>query len=326
MRASKSRTLWNDRDIRFLEENYDLYTVKELADILGRTENGIMAKAKELGIKLLPRTKNWSDEQVDYVLARCGSYCLHRLSRGSGKSLEQVRAFLRYRGYTPIKCDCLRPGKFNSQIDKIRKLAEFHTLKEMADILDTTSPALHKFLKRHNIVPQKKVRYFTKEEDEFILRHARDMTLAQISRYLKRNPGSVSRRISVLKVRRKDINPNPRCVKSLIEKTGASKATIKKAVIALGIDYKSRTVFPGWSYFTQEEFDAIVEEVKRRQESSKYIPWKPEEVDHLIRLYKQGVTYKDISTELNMSKRRIETKLKTLFREGKLKQRQPRKK
>jgi DNA-directed RNA polymerase specialized sigma24 family protein len=326
MQPAKSRTYWSSSDIRFLEENYDLYTTQELADILGRSYSAVASKAKELGIRLLPKVKNWDDEQVDYVLQHCSRYCLHQLSRGTGKTIEQIRAFLKYRGYEPVKCSCPRPGKFNSNIEKIRKLAEFHTLKEMADILGTSPAALHKFLKKERIAPVRKIRNFTKDEDEFLRRHVYDMSIVQLAKYLKRSTGSISSRIYALRIRRKDIDPNPRCVKRLIAETGASKVTIHKAAKALGIDYQSRKVLPGWSYFTEEEFEAMLNEIRRRQKAAAYTPWTEEEVETLITLYKEGVTYNGISEQMNISKRRVEVKLKNLFREGRLKQRQPKKK
>lgn len=45
----------------FLINNYELYTVKQLSEMLGKTESSIVSKANKLGLK---RVEKWTDEEI----------------------------------------------------------------------------------------------------------------------------------------------------------------------------------------------------------------------------------------------------------------------
>ena len=60
--AYKAPQFWKGKDLKFLQENYLNMTYEEIADILGRTEKAVSAKASELGYQKRLELKKRNDK------------------------------------------------------------------------------------------------------------------------------------------------------------------------------------------------------------------------------------------------------------------------
>ena len=53
---------WTEKQVNFLFENYDKYTVRELSNKLNKSESSVTGAAKKLGFSKITH-KKWTDEE-----------------------------------------------------------------------------------------------------------------------------------------------------------------------------------------------------------------------------------------------------------------------
>ena len=314
---------WSPSDIRFLEENVDLFSVEEFVEILGRSPVAIRDKMKQLGLDTVRPPRNWTVEQYDIFRKYCDTRCYHEIAEMVGKTPRQVYLFAKYRNIEMKACEHQLYTNVYKHRKEIEQLAKNHTLVEVSKKLNISVATLYGFVKRYNIKVYERRKLYTKEEDEFLRKNAQNMSLHEMAVYLGRSPKSVNLRLKRIGAPRKRDIKNPLNISAIKKKCNCSYRLLYRVIKDLGIRYeKYEFGKKGSSYFSQEDFDRICTEIMKY----KRYRWEPEADKILIEMYQSGAAFKEIAFELGISVNRVGNRLWYHMRKGTIEPRKKKKK
>lgn len=112
---------WTDEEISALKELSEKYHYKEIAKLMGKSENAIYLKAKRLDITLIQDRRKWTEEEEKVLMERWGEMSIEKL----GKKLK--------RSVFSLKVKAVRLG-LGPMIDN----TEYLTISDVMDIMNVT--------------------------------------------------------------------------------------------------------------------------------------------------------------------------------------------
>lgn len=101
--------VWDDEDIQFVIENINKYTFKQLADILGVTEDALKTKCYNLGIKKNNKPRI-TDDQVNYIIKNYNEIGPKKISAILNVSESSIKLIAKNNGLTIPK---IKESKYN---------------------------------------------------------------------------------------------------------------------------------------------------------------------------------------------------------------------
>lgn len=192
--------LWSVEDIETLRRLWtEGHTASQIAEIMGRTLNGTRSQLQKQRDErtLENKYKSWSKSEDKYLIRHYNE-----------KSLKEIMAALgRTKGMIQGRTAYLKIRKSNhwssGEIEKLRQLWEDgQTVSQIVEILKKNKQTVTYQLKRQKYWGQQahEVWYWTKEEDDFIVRHYHEQPAKQIAVTLGRTTSAIRARAIFLKI------------------------------------------------------------------------------------------------------------------------------
>jgi len=88
------RKTWTDEDIAYMEENYNKFSLDEIADHLGRTKKSVALYASRHGLS--GSRVHMKKEHGDYIRAHYGEMTSTQIAQELGITREEVRNYVHY--------------------------------------------------------------------------------------------------------------------------------------------------------------------------------------------------------------------------------------
>jgi len=181
---------WTDEEEYLLRYLVSKCYIKEIANVLNRTEAAIVTKARNLNLDYITTSKVYTLEELNYIKTMWGKIPVVEIARKLQVSRIMVdrQAELMnlpklgnnpYRKWTP------------ETIDKLRKLAMTKTAQELADKFHTTISAIHTVASDNKIPLIDTKTQWTNDDIEELRKLAKIMDLQELASKLNRTTSAI---------------------------------------------------------------------------------------------------------------------------------------
>jgi len=189
---------WRREEVKFLLDNFDRMSLKDLARELGRSYESVKAKSRSLGLKKMQYRK-WTKEEIEFLRENADKMTIKEMAQRLGRSYEiTVRTFrylnLRGKGqrrWTPEEERILR-----------EEFSKGTPLKEIAEKLDRSYDSIKGKISSLNLKRRERHRRWTQEEISYLIAN-KDKPIDELSSELGRTPTAVFSKLHQLGVLRK---------------------------------------------------------------------------------------------------------------------------
>lgn len=275
---------WTAEEIEFLKENYGRISPGEIARILNRSKPSIAGMAGKIGLRR-KKEPRWAEEEIEFLRENWGKMTPETIARRLGRTVEAIDVKAKRLKLGPT----YNPGCFTKyELCKLLRVDHRKITRWVkAGLLRATiAPTTSRRSKRRNILQVKPedLEQFLRENPElWDSRKAGDIVAAI------REKEHLAEKIKLQRVEGKKKRHIPEYLKPAFAKFVAEVAW--KAVDRI----KEARQKNKWL------------EEKRRQDQERYLPrqgfrWTEEEDRELRRLFKQGLTYREIGERLGRSR------------------------
>ncbi|MED3792323.1 hypothetical protein P4571_07700 [Niallia alba] len=133
LKIEKSNFGFNEKQVKFLVDNYSNYTIKELANLLGKTESSVAAKAGRLG---LLKKEKWSNEEIVimrkyYENSSSAKMCELLPKRHSNSIIDMSSKLGLYKKYNVYEDEVIKNELLRDLISFAKHLGKTPTLPEI---------------------------------------------------------------------------------------------------------------------------------------------------------------------------------------------------
>jgi len=92
LKTEKEGRKWTEEEVEFLKRNYSEMTGKEIAEALGRTDQSVWGKARDLGLKsdIVGHGRRWSDEEKSFLEENYTAMTCQEIAEKLDRSLDAV--------------------------------------------------------------------------------------------------------------------------------------------------------------------------------------------------------------------------------------------
>lgn len=181
---------WTEAEEQLLIRLAPTCYIREIAKILNRTEEAIMSKAKKMGIEYITLSREFTEEEKNYIREKWGMIPITEIAR----DLKATRIMIQR------QADLMNLPKLGNnpykkwtekQLMQLRKLATNKSIPELAKSFKTTTTGIESVaFKNHIKLIDGKITW-TEEDKQILKELAEIMTLGEIAAKMNRSSSSV---------------------------------------------------------------------------------------------------------------------------------------
>lgn len=202
---------WSEEELNVLTELASKVYIRELANILNRTEGAIISKANKLGLEYITLKKAYTIEELQYIKDNWGVIPVTDMARKIGVSRVMIQSQadkmnLPKLGNNPYK-------KWTEvKLTELRKLAPKKSITELAKHFNTTNDAIITVAYKNGIYLNDDKIHWTEEDNVILRKLAETLDISEIAIKMNRTTSSVR-----LQAKRQNIKiiPNKKHIESV---------------------------------------------------------------------------------------------------------------
>lgn len=178
---------YTQKDLDYICNNYNHKSVKQIANVLNKTENGIYNAVRKLGLSKQLH-KEWTAQDIEFLKNNYVEMTSEEISKKIGHSISAINT-------QRDKLGLVRNKSWDKkEIQYLKENYNKKTNKEIAKTLKRSEGAIT--AKCFDIGLYKKDFPWNNEEDEFLKIHYREMTNAELSELMNRSENAIHLRAS----------------------------------------------------------------------------------------------------------------------------------
>lgn len=172
---------WKQEDVEFVKQNYDKYTVRELAKKLNKSESSITHLAKKFGYSK-QKHKYWTTEEENYLRENYLSMTAEDMAKYLNRGAISVRAHLQ-------DLNLIKEANWTKEEEEflINNYQDM-TQKSIANILNRSSDSIRAKCNDLNLV---KLNMWSKEDEETLKKLYDKISYREIAKLINRTPDAV---------------------------------------------------------------------------------------------------------------------------------------
>lgn len=164
--------------------------IREIAQVLNRTEGAIISKARKMGLEYITLSRKYTDEELKYIKDNWGIISISEIAINLKVSNTMVQKQadlmnLPKLGRNPYK------KWTEEEIDKLRNLSEKKTITQLATYFKTTNEAITTVAYRNSIELIDEKIHWTEEDNKLLREYAKTMDFAEIAKEMNRTSSAV---------------------------------------------------------------------------------------------------------------------------------------
>lgn len=294
-----SKCRWTDEEINTLVSLAPKCYIREIAQVLNRTEGAVITKANKMGLDYIILKREYTQDELDYIKSGWGKVPVIEMARVLKVSRIMVQKQAELMNLPKLGNNPYRKWT-KKKIGKLKKLSQEKTITELAQIFKTTKEAIQTVATRNSILLIDEKIHWTEEDNIKLRELAKTMDISEIATIMNRTTSAVR-----LQAKRQNIelmgNKKARDSiwtednnKQLIELVNQGKTLLEIVVI---MNKKDQTLL--------KKAKELGIEIKRDKDR----PWNDDDIEKL-RLLSTKFKLSELVKELNRTSSSIKSQAK----------------
>lgn len=185
-----NKKVWTVEEEQTLIELSKKYYIRDIAKILNRTENSVIAKANKMGLDYITLKRKYTPEELEFIKNNWGVIPTTDIARTLKVSRIMIQAQADLMNLPKLGNNPYRKWT-DAEVQKLRKFAKKQTITELAAYFKTTNVAIETVASRNHIqLIDEKVRW-TDEDNLCLQEYAQTMNLSEIANKMNRSTGAI---------------------------------------------------------------------------------------------------------------------------------------
>lgn len=239
---------WTEDKINELRELAKTESISKLAKHFETTLSAISTIASKENISLLDGKKYWTEDKVKKIRELAKDYTLNEITLIMETNNNSLNRFLK-KYNIEVSNTSINRRWTEEEVIKLKEMAKNEkNIIEMAKELNRTVSSIQNKIKKEKIEINKNVKYWTKEEEEYLRNEWNEHSNAYLSSVLKRSVSSIVNKAHVLKLREKELHLDALKFEEISEIFNVRRNDVEIIWVILGLPYKTQKISKNYSY------------------------------------------------------------------------------
>lgn len=181
---------WSEEEVNILTELSSKVYIREIAKILNRTEDAIIAKANKIGLDYITLKRIYTDEELQYIKDNWGIIPVTDMARNLGVSRIMIQSQADKMNLPKLGNNPYRKWT-EENLEKLRSLSSKKSITELARHFNTTNDAIMTVAHKNGIYLNDDKIHWTDRDNEILRELAKTLDLSEIAIKMNRTTSAV---------------------------------------------------------------------------------------------------------------------------------------
>lgn len=181
---------WSEEEVNILTELSSKVYIREIAKILNRTEDAIIAKANKIGLNYITLKRIYTDEELQYIKDNWGIIPVADMARNLGVSRIMIQSQADKMNLPKLGNNPYRKWT-EENLEKLRSLSSKKSITELARHFNTTNDAIMTVAHKNGIYLNDDKIHWTDRDNEILRELAKTLDLSEIAIKMNRTTSAV---------------------------------------------------------------------------------------------------------------------------------------